>query len=94
MIEGKELLEFATEMIKVLNEKSEKYEKDNNYSDITEEWILKNIENQLEKYIRLPVWKRNEAEYAEYKKRRLTHIANFCFLLWYKLQEELEKDGR
>ena len=85
MIEGKELLEFATEMIKVLNEKFEKFEKDNNYDDITEEWILQNIENQLEKYIKLPVWKRNEAEYTEYKKRRLIHIANFAFLLYNKL---------
>ena len=85
MIEGKELLEFATEMIKVLNEKSEKYEKDNNYEDCTEGFLVKQIQKQVEKYIRLPVWKRNDAEYAEYKKRRVTHIANFCFLLYNKM---------
>ena len=80
MIEGKELLEFATEMIKVLNEKTEKYKGDWETTHVNT--LLKCIEDQLEK-LKDPIL--NDG--IPYRKRRLLHIANFCFLLYNKLIE-------
>jgi len=82
MIDGKELLEFAVEMITVLREKAEKYEKNNNYEDCTEEFLFEQIEKQIEKF--------KMGATFPYKRRRLTHIANFCFLLAYKLLKNYE----
>lgn len=93
MIEGKEVLEFAVEMIKVLREKTKKYEGD--YETTGKHTLLKGIEDQIIKY-KDSVW--NEGNISQrsipYRMRRLVHAANFCLLLRCKLQEELEENDR
>lgn len=85
MIEGKELLEFATEMIKVLNEKTEKYHNDFKNTTIS---ILRNRMNEQTKDISKIIvgnilWDKDKV------KRKLHHIANYCFLLCNKIDEGL-----
>lgn len=93
MIKAKKLLEFATEMSRTLDEKSKKYEGD--YDTIGKHSLFKSVEDQIIKY-KDNWW--NEGNISQrsipYKKRRLVHIANFCLLLWCKLQEELEEYER
>ena len=83
MIEGKELLEFATEMIKVLNEKAEKYE--NDFETTTVGVLRSKMDDQIEKISAIIsskiYWDRKEVM------RRIVHVANFAFLLWYKVNE-------
>ena len=81
MIEGKELLEFAVEMIKVLNEKAEKYE--GNFETTTIGILREKMQDQIYKIDGIISehidWNKEEV------KRRLVHIANFAFLLSYKI---------
>ena len=85
MIEGKELLEFATEMIKILNEKSEKYQDDfkNTTIGVLRERMNEQIKDISKAVCGNILWDRVKV------KRKLYHIANYCFLLCNKIDEEL-----
>ena len=81
MIDITELLEFTIGMVKILEEKSVKYEGD--YEKTTIGILRDKMYDQIDKISHIISekidWDRDEV------KRRLMHIANFCLLLYYKM---------
>lgn len=70
------LLDFVKGQVKILIEKNKTYVNDN-WKDSSEETLLNGLEEQLQKFKTVAT--------KEYMKRRLLHMANYLFFMWYKL---------
>nr|BDI55166.1 MAG: nucleotide pyrophosphohydrolase, MazG-like [uncultured archaeon] len=77
-----EVDEFADEMIEILEEKTEKY-KDITWEMVTIDTLKAKMTDQitaLDYYI-----KRGLAKEKHFARRKLIHIANYCFFLYNRL---------
>lgn len=76
------LTEFRNEMLKILTKKFDKHQDSWKYVDI--EYLIIKLKEQLKRiYL--------DNNHNESNKKRLLHIANYCYLIYQKLTVDYQK---